>query len=178
MKLLDCFRVEEMQPSSGDDLQVADSIVAFSMGFIKEEGVIKPGKSNEFLAGVVEKYQKQFKLPVISQWEIAECLQEAAHLIIRKHRKEDKYLDTHEVAYQAKRVLNVEKLSRPIIVAEPFHMWRCFMTVKKLGFFPRVADTSGCPFDEKSEQKWTRSEELFQASEKKRRAAYCAFRHI
>jgi len=129
-----------------------------------------PGLSNKALSRVVARLAKKFNLPVIAQWEIADCIPElfksGNSLIIHQHRDKGQYLDTYEVLYQAKIHCDEFGYKRSLIVAHPDHVPRCAALAKKLGFEVAVADTSEVPYDPESIQEWTRSRKAFLEREK------------
>jgi len=124
-----------------------------------------PGKSNEALAAVVKKFHEENGFPMFLQWEIADCISKLIKadrdLVVRKHRAEDKYLDTYEVIAQAWEFAKRHDIKKVIVAAHPDHMKRCVMVAKKIGFIVEEADTLSVPYDEQSVQEWTRNKKFF-----------------
>lgn len=150
-----------MPPAAEAQLKNADCIVGFSFG-LRENN--QPGSSNEALAKVIVSLTDKYDLPVMVQWEIADCLpfKLPSHRIVRKHRVKGEYLDSREVAIQFAAELLREPLAKPINAAHPLHMWRCLKNLEKLGFQnPVQADCNAVPCDPQSTQWWTRHPSLF-----------------
>ena len=65
----------------------------------------RPGLTNEKLAEVVKRLWQEYKLLLLLQWEIADCLpgilDESRDLVVKEHRQKGEYLDTREVILQA-----------------------------------------------------------------------------
>lgn len=145
----------------------AQAIMALSFGQGRNGA---PGLSNEALAQVVAALDGKYNLPIVAQWEIADCipdrLNDPEDLIVRKHRQEGQYLDTYEVLMQAKEHCDKYGLKKVIVVAHPDHMPRCAAVAIKLGFEVAIAATAGVPYDQESTQEWTRSAEVFIPREK------------
>lgn len=166
-----------LNPSAPEELKTARAIIAFSFGFGPKRGGIKnpagqyypelykPGKSNEAMASVIAGlYKDGLQLPVFSQWEIAEALKEYEIVIPINQvaRPGGKYLGTSGVVEQ---MLDngLNELTPVILVAQPYHMFRCKEITKKISekrgtaLETLIANTSSVPFDPESEQWWTRS---------------------
>ena len=146
------------------DVQI---IIALSFG---QGSGGSPGLSNEALARVVSKLAKKYNVPVIAQWEIADCIPDLSesqqNLIVREHRQSGQYLDTYEVLNQAKFHCDRLGFKKALVVAHPDHAPRCAAVAKKLGFEVAVADTQSVPYDPDSTQEWTRSKKIFLEREK------------
>lgn len=141
----------------------ADCVIGFSFGYRGPLRAVEPGLSNEDLAAVaIEHYAK---LPKIFQFEIADAYEAAggadskAIFRISKHREKGKYLDTREVAAQAKDQMDKQGWKTALVLAHPNHMPRCDAVCRALGIETVVtADVKGAvEFDLQSTQKQTRS---------------------
>jgi hypothetical protein len=118
------------------------------------------GKSNKYLAEIVEGISKEIKKDfIIIQKEIADWLPDeflADCFIIEKHRQKGKYLDTLEVLRQAKEIINPNK--KVIIVAQMDHWNRAYKIAKILGLEPMEKEAMkwysdlDVPFDWRSKQ--------------------------
>jgi len=146
----------------------AQIIIALSFG---QGANGKPGLSNEALAEVVVELDDKYGLPIVAQWEIADCIPERMKnekdLVVRKHRQEGQYLDTYEVLAQAKEHCDKFGFKKAIVVAHPDHAPRCTAVAVKLGFDVTIANTANVPYDPESTQEWTRSKEVFVPREEK-----------
>ncbi len=140
----------------------ADCVVGFSFGY-RGKRHVTPGLSNQDLANVALKDHAE--LPKIFQFEIADAYLKAggkdADKIIRisKHRVPKKYLDTYEVALQAKEIMERKGYRTALLLAHPYHMPRVQAVATRLGIdWVADADERGAvEFDPLSTQKWTRS---------------------
>jgi hypothetical protein len=146
----------------------AQVIIALSFG----QGINNtPGKSNEVLAQIVADFENKYALPIVAQWEIADCIperiQDVMSFVVREHRQKGQYLDTFEVLAQAKEYCDKFGFRKAIIVAHPDHMPRCVAVAKKIGFDVAIADTKKVPYDPESTQEWARSAEAFLSREEK-----------
>jgi hypothetical protein len=122
----------------------------------------KPGISNRFLGQAVRKLYEEYNLPIILQWEIADCLIDIPVLKrIESHRIKGDYLDTYEVLYQARKFCKEKKLNKPILVAHQDHLPRVIKVAKKLGFKPIKKEFLYIPYDKHSSQPWTRNKIRF-----------------
>lgn len=158
--IIDCFGNWQVPPASDKQMRTADCIVAFSYGL--DEGN-QPGSTNEEEALIVSDLQRRWGLPLMLQWEVADCLplKLRNHQIVRQHRIKGKDLDTREVAIQIAAELLRDPRYRPIVVAHPLHMWRCMKSLDQLGFQSMAADTKGVQCNPHSVQKWCRSPARF-----------------
>ncbi len=150
---LECFFVWNVKPRGG--IGEADVVGIFAFGFRKNA---KPGLSNLAMAGFAEAIYRNFNLPTISQWEVDKAItQYSCHTVIRRHREENKYLDTLEVARQIVEEMKTQNWKKVLVIAHHLHVWRCVRILKKLGveiIIPTRLDL--IPFDPQSEQWWTR----------------------
>jgi len=145
------------------DLAKADCVIGFSFGYRREHSQVFPGLSNEDLANVALKYYNE--IPKILQFEIADAYgaagghKEQIAKRITKHRQAGSYLDTHEVAAQAKLYMAQRKWRQALLLAHPHHLPRVDAVCRMLGMQTIVTEhTRGAvEFDLKSAQKWTRS---------------------
>lgn len=139
-----------------------DCVIGFSFGYRGKERNSRPGLSNQDLANVLLKHHAD--LPKILQFEIADAYIEAdgAHpeLIerITQHRVEGKYLDTREVAVQAKALMAEKGWKTALLVAQPYHMPRVQAVCTQLGisWVANAEERGAVEFDPQSAQKWTR----------------------
>jgi len=153
-KLLCCFFCWKVVPSLEEELGRADVVLGQSFGLRKTS----PGDSNKALAKIAKRLHKKYELPLILQWEIADCLPKLSKAgIIREHRVKGKYLDTYEALSQAKAICDRYGWKKAVILAHPHHYWRCVMIAKKLGFITVAIDTYRVPYDMLSIQKWTKT---------------------
>lgn len=162
-------------------IEQADCVIGFSFGYrgkasvdgglskqdskngIAKERKVQPGLSNQDLANVAIK--SYTKLPKILQFEIADAYMEAdgpqqpAIIRIEKHRKRHTYLDTVEVAEQAKIIMEENGWKNAVLLAHPNHMPRADAVCKNLGISTIVTrdEVGTVEFDPLSSQKWTRN---------------------
>lgn len=152
-KLRQIFFCWKVEPCSERRLKDAQVIIAQSFGLREKD----PGLSNKALANYVKHLHLKYSLPLVLQWEIADCLPDMPKAgVIRHHRTKGEYLDTREVLIQAKEICQSKIWSRALIVAHPDHMWRVARTAEKLGFIVVIADTGSIPYDKDSTQWWTK----------------------
>lgn len=145
------------------DAAKADCVIGFSFGYRGKPGAVMPDLSNEDLASVAIRHYA--KLPKIFQFEIADAYNAAkgpaAKTIFRiaKHREDGKYLDTREVAEQAKLEMDKRGWRVAIILAHPYHMPRCDAVCRRLGIETVTPhDVKGAvEFDLQSVQRQTRN---------------------
>lgn len=140
----------------------ADCVLAFSFGYRGRVGRdVTPGISNQDIANLALKLAP--KLPKVMQFEVADAYKAAggsgAVHRIEKHRLQKKYLDTREVAVQAKIVMQEEGYKTALLIAHPHHVPRCVAVCDKLGIDVVVSDDlrGAVEFDPLSSQKWTRN---------------------
>lgn len=155
------------------ELAEADCVIGWSFGYRGKGKNITPGLSNEDLANVIVRHYDG--LPKILQWEIADAYIEQnkakahAHPIVRikKHRKRGKYLDTREVAIQAKEAMRQRGWKTAVLLAHPYHLPRVQEVCDQLGIdWVATADLRGAvEFDPQSTQKWTRDSEAWRGYE-------------
>ncbi len=141
----------------------ADCVIGFSFGYRGNGRHVAPGFSNDDLADVAIKHYP--RLPKILQFEIADAYVAAGGPFAKRitriahHRVAHRYLDTHEVAAQAKIVMERHGWKTAILLADPYHMPRVQAVCNKLEVnWVATNDTRGAvEFDLKSTQNWTRS---------------------
>lgn len=154
------------------DEPAADCVIGFSFGYdsviCNRQRKIIPGSSNQEIAKVISSLMSHdvFRnLPLIIQWEIANCEQElgsAAKNLVLKIKEHysipGKYLDTYEVAFQAACFMSERGLKTALVVAHPAHFWRCQKVLEKLGIgvFER-SRIHWIHYNPKSAQLWTRN---------------------
>lgn len=153
------------------ELKDADCVIGFSFGYRGRGKHIEPGLSNQDLANVAIRHYD--KLPKILQWEIADAYidQHKDHhppiVRISKHRQRGKYLDTFEVAAQAKEAMRQRGWKKAVLLAHPYHLPRVQAVCTRLGIdWVATDDLRGAvEFDLKSTQKWTRDLEAWRGYE-------------
>jgi len=141
------------------DPGTADCVLGFAFGRLGEEPNIQPGISNEELARFARKHFPN--LPAILQQEVAdvyELLTPAPVLRVDRHRQEDKYLDTREVADQARLLMGQRGWQVALLLAHGYHVPRALRICTRLGLCTVVpAGLEEIPFCTDSSQSWTRS---------------------
>jgi hypothetical protein len=154
VKLFQCFFCWRIKPDSDRELANADVIIGQSFGLRKRN----PGKSNEAMADIARKLHDQYNLPLVLQWEIANCLPNLPKdFVVREHHIKGEYLDTYESLYQQRVFCQTKGWTKAIMIAHSDHYWRCMMVAERLGFYVIAVDTSSVPYDKLSTQSWTRS---------------------
>jgi hypothetical protein len=146
----------------------SDCVVAFGFGYVKVGNNIGPGLSNQQMADHLN--ELYFRLPKILQFEVADALTSTAINVYRveRHRKLGVYLDTREVAEQAKEIMDRQGWKKAIIIAHPNHMPRADAVCQKLGIetvAPSGLGTIG--FDANSVQEWTQNASAWSEQESK-----------
>ena len=153
---------------SHGNLDEADCIIAFGFGYRLEDNKIEPGLSNTDLANFI--VNLNLSIPLITQFEIKMALPENRQegiFSITKHRIEGEYLNSLEVAEQAKIIMKDHDWEKALIVAHPHHIPRVDAICRKLGIITIVPrGLEAVRFDPESEQSWTRSQENWCAKEK------------
>lgn len=144
---------------------VADCVVGFSFGYRSLHGHPTPGASNRQLAAIIA--QHYLELPLILQWEIAAALPaEVSVWRIERHAKKHQYLDTREVARQARDIMQRQNYMTALIVAYPHHVGRVDAVCQRLGMHTIVPDgLEGVDFDARSRQPWTRRQPAWSVRE-------------
>ena len=141
----------------------ADCLIVFSFGYRGRRKQATPGLSNQDLANLAIKYYAE--LPKIMQFEVADAYT-AAHgpdnapiVRIEKHRKPGVYLDTREVAVQAKRIMAENGWKSPVLLAHPYHMPRvqAVCSSLKIDWSAGKEEVGAVEFDPLSSQGWTTS---------------------
>lgn len=143
------------------ELKDADCVIGFSFGYRgRVDHDVTPGLSNQDLANF--SLRQMASLPQVLQFEIADAYAAAGGKSVvervEKHRTPGKYLDTREVAVQAKAIMEQNGWKTAVILAHPNHVPRCDMVCRKLGIETvTIAGLRGAiEFDPLSSQKWTR----------------------
>lgn len=148
------------------EIEECEAIVTLSFGLRPEN---KPGRSNEKLAEWSEYLHREYNLPLVLQWEIADCLLEPEKTktakVIREHRIKGKYLDTYEVLSQAKDFCDEKGWKKILLAAHQDHLPRAIKTAKKLGFVVKISRVVKFPYDSLSVQPWTRNKWRFKLHE-------------
>jgi hypothetical protein len=139
------------------DVAEADCVIGFSFGYRSSKGHSTPGVSNRQLAVIIAEHY--LELPLILQWEIAAGLPVEASRVwrIERHAKKHQYLDTREVARQARAIMQQQNYMTALVVAHPHHVGRVDAVCQRLGMHTVVPDgLDGVDFDARSRQPWTR----------------------
>jgi hypothetical protein len=163
--ILDLFR----QAWSGayrpeGDANEADCLVAFSFGGVRQGDTIRPGASNTALACYAHEHFGH--LPMILQGEIADACGTGPSVPgtwrIDRHRRPGRYLDTHEVAAQARQIMEQQGWETAVVLAHGHHMPRAAAVCRKLGLGTVVPPgLEYIPFCPDSFQRWTCSRLLW-----------------
>jgi hypothetical protein len=108
---------------------------------------------------------KKFGIPIICQYPgnfVAEENQIKPWYVVRMHKKIlGGYLDTEEVNRQAALVCNHRGWTKAIVVAQPDHLWRAILNMKRQrieAFFPETRDI---PYDPDLDRFWLKAPERF-----------------
>ena len=165
---LDCLRKWEIEPEG--KMEEAEVIIAQSFGFRRDDSGLSPGLSNEGIARKVLDAALRCGLPMILQWEIADALltkpKELSLYIIREHRDKGEYLDTEEVLFQTKEIMDERGWKRAMVFAHPWHIWRVKKQAEKAGIEVIIPPwLNSIPFDPKSDQWWTRNKFVWRLRE-------------
>lgn len=108
--------------------------------------------------------------PVIGQWEVLYAIWLYEPDWYAKHQDLFVpiwppivgYLSTHDMLRIAKNIADGHGLKKPLLIAHPEHIQRCFFIARKIFGKPVAIDTANTPtnewFDKASVQKWTRSQ--------------------
>jgi len=137
----------------------AECLIGFSFGYKKLGDKILPGLSNTDLAEFIS--NNYSSLPKILQFEIADALTDCTGFMhrIEKHRETGTYLNTLEVAIQAKEIMDKHQWGTALLIAHPYHMPRVDAVCQKLGIKTIVPPgLESVKFDTESEQEWTRDQ--------------------
>jgi hypothetical protein len=138
----------------------ADCLLAFSFGGVRQGDTIRPGASNAALARYAHEHFGH--LPMILQGEIADACgprpSGPGTWRIDRHRCPGRYLDTHEVAVQARQIMARQGWEIAIVLAQSHHVPRVAAVCRKLGLGTVVPPgLEHIPFCPDSFQGWTRS---------------------
>ena len=150
--------------ASSNELESADVIVAQSFGTRQEGG--SPGKVNSLLAEHAQKLAEYYDIPLIAQEEIADSLPK--NLVHTKvsgdpSSSDGSGLDSWGVLSKLREIMGDE--TKPIIVAQAYHIGRVSLQAIKLGMDPRLPGDMPREFAPESGQWWTRSRGLWVARE-------------
>ncbi|MEI6237082.1 MAG: hypothetical protein WCP03_00570 [Candidatus Saccharibacteria bacterium] len=147
------------------DTNDADCIIAQSFGYRNEHGIKALDPVNIKLARFVLEKADELDLRTILQVEVAVAYHALSAkkptFTIDQSRNPIKYLDSWEVLEQSKELMTILDLENPMIVAQAHHVGRVALQAEKLDMSPIVPDGLPADFDDKSEQKWTRSRNLW-----------------
>lgn len=144
----------------------SDCVVAFAFGYRKVGNAIVPGLSNQQMANYLN--ERYFRLPKIAQFEVADALSNTSQSVYRieQHRQPGLYLETREVAEQAKQIMDLHGWKKAVIVAHPYHMPRADAVCQKLGIQTVAPSGLGViGFDPDAAQEWTRDAASYSAHE-------------
>jgi hypothetical protein len=153
------------QALSGDytvhgDTATADCVIAAAFGYQEQAGQVRPGLSNQAMAGFIAEHYPQ--LPKILQQEVADAYDDSGSggevVGIGQATKPGQRLDTPDLIIQARQTMGAHGWRRAVIVAHPNHVpWVDFLA-GRAGITTVVpAGLQVIPFDSKSAQYWTRS---------------------
>lgn len=128
-----------------------------------EEG---PGPANDMISKCIRSWWKEHgHLPLILPWQLEshfETWGQRVDHVIRKHREPGKYLDIHEVGYQAAAFMNKNGWTRCVVAAHEDSIDLCVKVMKK--FDKRVVDTIHTNvYTPRSIGLWTRRPLLFKS---------------
>ena len=70
IKLFQCFFCWRVRPNSEKEIRNAETVVGQSFGLRERSS----GRSNEAMADIARKMHSQYNLPLVLQWEVADCL--------------------------------------------------------------------------------------------------------
>jgi len=155
------------QATSGRYLPVgssaeADCVLGFSFGYRVEDGRITPGISNSQIADFAKKYS----LPKIFQFEIADAYAEQEPVERISENRSGGYLDTYEVALQARDLMTKKGYKQAILLAHPYHIPRASAICSKAGIEHSIPPgLEVIQFDPLSAQDWTQSSAHWNAKE-------------
>jgi hypothetical protein len=151
-----CRQVRYGRSAAPNSEGSADCVLAFAFGHLDGS----PGVSNVELACFAR--ERFPHLPAILQEEVAEVYEALApgHRMFRidRHREAGKYLDTREVADQARLLMARQGWQVAVLVAQAHHVPRAFRVCTRLGIRAVVPAGLECvPLCPASSQSWTRS---------------------
>jgi hypothetical protein len=159
------YRALRLQIQSGrytpqGDGRAADCVVGFAFGRLGRAPNVRAGVSNEHLAGFARRHFPD--LPAILQQEVADVYQRLAPghpvLPIDRHQEAGRYLDTREVAEQARQLMAQRGWQVAVLLAHGHHVPRALRVCTRLGIRTVVpAGLQAIPFCPNSSQPWTRS---------------------
>jgi len=173
-KILQCLFVWRVKSSRQEELQRADSIIAFSFGDFEPSVRYIDNMSNSELAKIVVEYASSFSIKTaFVQGEIDSALRDKLHyselgviFTADSPKKDGGYPSTREVAkWLVEHNMKPYGCRKPIIIAHPNHMWRAKMVCERFVDEVLIADTSSVPYDKWSVQWRTRNKINFVFSE-------------
>ena len=134
-RLVDCFTVWDIE--GWGSIADADCILVQSFGVRTEDPdnlVRQGGPINEDLGYLASRYAKEYKIPVIAQWEVARSVAlRNQHLFLEVGRPEDGYIDTRWVLARAKEKMEELGYHKAIVLAQRYHLPRCIWVAEELG---------------------------------------------
>ena len=140
------------------DPSSAKCVIALSFGYRRSEsGQITPGMANEYLAQFLEANFRD--KVIIAQFEIDDALK-AGHDFAAEYRIEapgrNGYLDTHEVAVQAWKIMADNGLGdAAIVLAHSHHLPRADRVLRAVGIETATPGGVHAIWDRESAQSWT-----------------------
>ena len=159
------YRALRIQARSGQytvqgDERAADCVLGFAFGRLGRAPSVQPGVSNEQLAHSARRHFPD--LPAILQQEIADAHRPLAPghpvLSIDRHRQAGRYLDTREMADQARSLMEKNGWRAAVLLAHGHHVPRAVRVCARLGIQTVVPEgLAAIPFCPDSSQPWTRS---------------------
>jgi hypothetical protein len=155
-----CRQAREGRYAPHEDGRAADCVLGFAFGRLGAEPNVRPGASNERLAAFAREHFPD--LAAILQQEVADAHQLLAPvppvLRIDRHRQAGRYLDTREVADQARILMGQHGWRVAVLLAHAHHVPRAVQVCTRLGMRTIVPPGLECiPFCADSAQPWTRS---------------------
>jgi hypothetical protein len=155
-----CLQALSGRYAAPGDGKAADCVLGFAFGRLGREPNVRPGVSNERLAGYARQHFPG--LPAILQQEVADAYRLLAPghpvLSIDHHREVGRYLDTREVAEQARKLMEQHGWQTAVLLAHGHHVPRALRVCTRLGIQVVVpAGLQAIPFCPDSSQPWTRT---------------------
>ena len=146
------FLFWRIRPNTEQELQTANVIIGMAHG-LRENG---HSPSNEAIATIALELARRYKLPLVLQYQVADCVPDTS-LNITSVGKGAGYLNTHDVLVRTRAICESKGLHRAIIVTHRIPYWRVLRCAEKHGFEILAVDVSSVPHDSQSKQLRTRS---------------------
>jgi hypothetical protein len=155
-----CRQARSGRYAAQGEERAADCVLGLAFGRLGSEPNVRPGVSNVALARYAR--ERFPDLPAILQQEVADAYQllTPAHQVLRidRHRQAGRYLDTREVADQARTLMGERGWQVAVLLAQGHHVPRVLRVCTRLGVRAVVpAGLERIPFCPGSSQPWTRS---------------------